>query len=397
MRIRDVVLLSTADWDNPFWTNKQHVAAELARRGFRVLYVESLGLRQPTFKSRDLRRIGRRLWRSLRFPQQVRSNLWVWSPLVLPAHDQPWARCLNSLLFRGGLAIWLRWLGFRTDILWTYNPMTTDVLTPSRFETLVYHCVDDIKTAPGMPAEAIRRSEEKLACQADVVFATAPKLAESHRKHNVNTHFFSNVADYDLFSQARDPATQVPDDLTLIPVPRIGFIGAISSYKVDFGLLQAIAQSHPHWSIVLIGEVGEGDPRTDVSALRDLPNLHFLGPRPYSQLPAYLKGFQVGILPSLLNEYTASMFPMKFFEYLAAGLPVVSVNLPALRDHSDVATLAHTPQEFIDAIEHELATGGPPIESRLARAYQHTYVLRMDAMLDVLDGIERARGKGERT
>lgn len=368
------------------------MASDLARRGFRVLYVESLGLRQPTFKSRDLRRIVRRVWRAARIPRQVRENLWVWSPLVVPAHGQPWAQRLNRLLFGAGLAIWTRWLGFSTDILWTYNPLTTDVLSVSEFPTVVYHCVDDVKAAPGMPVEAIGRSEIALVGQADIVFTTAPRLAEAHRRINKDTYFLPNVADYDHFSFARDPATPIPDDLARIAEPRIGFVGAISRYKLDFELVRRLAQSHPEWSVVLIGEIGEGDPWTDVSSLRDLTNLHFLGPRPYSQLPGYLKGFHVGLLPNSLNDYTASMFPMKFFEYLAAGLPVVSVNLPALRDHADVATLTSTPHEFIAAVERQLTHSDPPLDVRLARAQQHTYAARMDTMLQILDRIERSRG-----
>ena len=388
LNTRDVVLLSTADWDNPFWTNKQHVAAELARRGFRVLYVESLGLRQPTLNSRDLRRIARRLLRSLRFPRQVRNNLWVWSPLVVPAHGQLWARRVNRLLLRAGIAICTRRLGFRRDILWTYNPLTADVLSLSQFPLVVYHCVDDVKAAPGMPAQAISHAESALVAQADIVFTTAPKLAEIHSRLNRQTYYLPNVADFEHFSLARSPVTKIPGDLARIPEPRIGFVGAISRYKLDFDLLRTLAQSHPEWSVVLIGEIGEGDPWTDVSSLSDLPNLHFLGPRPYSQLPAYLKGFSVGILPSAMNDYTAAMFPMKFFEYLAAGLPVVSVNLPALRDHADVATLASTPQAFIRAIDCELTIGGPPLSNRLERAQHHTYVSRMDAMLRVIDRIQ---------
>ncbi len=381
---RDIVLLSTADWDNPFWTNKQHVAVELARRGFRVLYVESLGLRRPTLKSRDLRRMSRRLVRAIRAPRQERDNLWVWSPLALPAHGRPWARRFNRLLLRAGLSIWCRRLHLRPDVLWTYNPLSTELLTLARFRTVVYHCVDELKAAPGMPREIIERTEAALVRQADVIFATAPNLVESRRQLNRNTHYFSNVADYEHFAQARHPATQIPHDLDRIPEPRIGFVGAVSGYKVDFSLLSRLARAHPEWSIVLIGQVGEGDPWTDLSELTDLPNVHLIGPRPYSMLPAYLKGFRVGILPSVSNEYTASMFPMKFFEYLAAGLPVVSVNLPALRAHGDVARLADTPEAFIEAVEREMADAGSSMERRLAHAQRYTYSSRMDAMLEIL-------------
>lgn len=387
MSPRDVVLLSTADWDNPFWTNKQHVAVELACRGFRILYVESLGLRRPTLGARDLRRILRRLSRALRPPRRVRDNIWVWSPLVLPAHGRQWARRLNRGILGGSLALWMRVLGFRRDLLWTYSPLTTEVVSPSRFRTVVYHCVDDVKAAPGMPAEILDQAERELVRRADVVFATARLLAESRRHINPNTYYFSNVADYEHFAKARLAETNVPEDLARIPEPRLGFVGAISGYKVDFALVRLLARAHPEWSIVLIGEVGEGDPWTDASELRQIPNVYLMGPRPYSLLPAYLSGFRVGLLPNRLNDYTASMFPMKFFEYLAAGLPVVSVDLPALREHADVASLAASPQDFIENVARALRNGGPSMESRLDRARQNTYASRTDAMLEILNRV----------
>lgn len=348
------------------------------------MYVESVGLRRPTLKSRDVRRILRRLWRALRSPRRVRDNLWVWSPLVLPAHGRLWAASLNRWLIRAGLAIWLKRLHLQRDLLWTYNPLTTELLPLAQFRTVVYHCVDEIKAQPGMPVEILERAESELVRRADVIFTTAPRLAESRGRLNRNTHYLSNVADYDHFAKARHPDTHIPDDLAGIPEPRIGFVGAISGYKLDFALLRQLAQSHPEWSIVLIGEVGEGDPWTDVSELEGIPNLHFLGPRPYSLLPSYLAGFRVGILPSRLNDYTASMFPMKFFEYLAAGLPVVSVALPALCEHADVARLTDTPRAFAEAIESELTRPSSSLESRLARAQRYTYGTRTDTMLEIL-------------
>lgn len=387
MTHRDIILFSTADWDNPLWTNKQHVAIELARRGLRVLYVESIGLRRPTLKSRDMSRMLRRVVRAIRPPQQVRPNLWVWSPLVVPAHGKRWARRLNRLLLRVGLKMAARRIGINPSLLWTYNPLTTELMETSHFSTVVYHCVDEIKAVPGMPKRILEVAERELIARATVIFATSPHLAESRRRLNPRTYYFGNVADYAHFSQARARNTRVPYDLCKIPEPRIGFIGAISSYKLDFALVINLCRSHPEWSIVLIGQVGEGDPSTNVSMLEEIPNLFLLGPRPYSQLPGYLKGFRVAILPSALNEYTAAMFPMKFFEYLAAGLPVVSVDLPALREHADVAHLAGSHDEFISAIECELVGEDTQLEQRVARAQQYTYASRTDGMLAIVEHI----------
>jgi glycosyltransferase involved in cell wall biosynthesis len=319
----DIVLLSTADWDNPFWTNKQHVAIELARRGHRVLYVDSLGLRRPSASARDFKRILRRVLRGLAPPRRVRPQLWVWSPLVVPLQRFAVVRGLNRLVLTGGLRLWCRALRIRRDVLWTYNPMTTALFPTANFRAVVYHCVDEIRAQPGMPAREIDAAETDLLVRADICFVTAEHLLETRRRVNPNTFYFPNVADFEHFAAARAPATAVPDDLARLPRPRIGFVGAISGYKLDLALIRAIAEAHPEWSIVLIGPVGEGDPWTDVAALQGLPNLHLLGPRPYATLPAYLKGFDAAMLPAAQNAYTRAMFPMKFFEYLAAGCPVV--------------------------------------------------------------------------
>lgn len=380
----DVVLLSTADWDNPFWTNKQHVAMELARRGFRVLYIDSLGLRRPSASAQDLKRILRRLRKALRRPQEVRPNLWVWSPLVVPLQRYGFVRALNRKLLDWGLCFWMWYLRLKPELFWTYNPMTTRLFRYDNFRTSVYHCVDEIKAQPGMPAEEIAAAETELTRDVDICFVTAEHLLETRRALNPNTHYFSNVADFAHFALARDAATQVPPDLAALPSPRIGFIGAISGYKVDFALLMEMAKRHPEWSIVLIGKVGEGDPWTDASALRQLPNIHFLGPRDYKTLPAYLKGFEVAMLPNMINEYTKGMFPMKFFEYLAAGVPVVSTRLHALQAYGHVACLADDTEAFIQGVEHALKAGNASLDARLDVAREQTYERRTERMLRVL-------------
>ena len=381
---RDVVLLSTADWDNPFWTNKQHVACELARRGYRVLYVDSIGLRQPSATAQDLGRIWRRLKKGLRPASAVRENLWVWSPLVIPLQRYGWVRGFNKLLLAAGLRFWMWRHGISSDVMWTYNPMTLEFFSNERFACTVYHCVDEIKAQPGMPVAQIEAADTALVKKADVVFVTAEYLLESRRVFNPNTHYFSNVADFGHFAKARDSATVVPADIAALSQPVVGFVGAISSYKVDFDLLKNMAQQHPEWSIALIGKVGEGDPHTNVSILESLPNVHFLGPRDYSDLPACLKGFDVAILPCMLNEYTRSMFPMKFFEYLAAGLPVVSTALHALQGHGDVAYIASSHADFVAGVEAALRHDAAPLEKRLELALEQTYERRTERMLRLL-------------
>lgn len=354
---RDIVLVSTADWDHPFWTNKQHVAVALAALGHRVLYVESVGLRPPRLEAQDLRRIWRRLCRGLLPPRRVAPRLWVWSPLLLPAPHIQFQRCFNRCVFASLLGFWRRTLNLRADLLWTYNPLIGQLLPlqSSGFHQLVYHCVDDLAAQPCMPAVLIAREEERLCRACDQVFVTSLELLKSRGRFNPHTRYDPNVADVEHFAQARDQALSVPSDLQALPPgPRLGFVGAVSGYKLDLELLARLARHRPDCQLVLIGRVGEGDPETNLAELRGVNNVHLLGPRPYGQLPSYLRGFDLALLPCPINAYTRSMFPMKFFEYLAAGVPVVATDLPALAEYGSLARLCSDPPSFLSAVDASL-------------------------------------------
>lgn len=381
---KEIVLLSTADWDNPFWTNKQHVALALSKRGFKILYIDSLGLRTPSLNKKDFKRIFKRIVKSASAPRKVRENIWVWSPITLPFNKYRFIRVLNKLFFSLGVKIWSRFLGFKEPWLWTYNPLTTEFLCPQKFSKTIYHCVDEIKAQPGMPIEILEREERVLLTVADAVFVTAPQLKENRKQWNSNIQYFSNVADFDHFNQAVTRDFSIPDDLNNISGPILGFIGAVSGYKVDFELLSFVAKSLPECSIVIIGLVGEGDPGTKIDILTKHENIHLLGPKSYELLPSYLKYFDVALLPNNLNEYTDNMFPMKFFEYLAAGKPMVSVDLSSIKEFEHIVKIAKTPKEFVEAINETLNGNVISLEERLDLAKEYTYESRMDKMLNML-------------
>ena len=354
---RDVVLLSTADWDHPCWTNKQHVAAAMAQLGHRVLYVESVGLRSPRLEAQDLRRIWWRLKRALFPPRCVADDLWVWSPLLIPAPRTRLQRALNRLFFVRLLDFWRRWLGLEADLLWTYNPLSGQLLSlqTTGYRQLVYHCVDDLTAQPCMPSALIAAEEQRLCRAADQVFVTSPELLRTRGRFNPRTRFDPNVADIDHFSKARDRVRPLPTDLLALPPgPKLGFVGAVSAYKLDLDLLERLAIHRPDAQLVLIGRVGEGDPFTNLDRLAAYPNVHVMGPRPYSSLPDYLRGFDLALLPCPLNAYTRSMFPMKFFEYVAAGLPIVSTDLPALREQAHMARLCGDATSFLASVDEVL-------------------------------------------
>jgi len=373
---RSVVCVGFNDWEAEVWTNQHHLMSRLAAAGSEVLFVESLGLRRPQLGSgRDLRRIARRLRTGVAAPRR-RDGVTVLSPLVLPAHGVAAVRAANAALLRAQVARAARKLGFRRPILWGYVPQAEALLGVLDPELVVYHCVDDIAAQDGIDAPSFRAAEARFARRADLVIASAPALAERMRELSDNVLYAPNVADTDLFATALGPG-EVDPAVAALPAPRIVFIGAIAAKKLDFELLIELAAARPQWSIALIGPVGLGEPDTDVSRLKGPGNIHLLGPRRQQQLPAALRGADVGLIPYRRSQLTASIFPMKVYEYLAAGVPLVAAGLPALAGVAGVELVDGT-GAMIAAIERALAEESP--EARRARseaARGHSYEARL--------------------
>jgi glycosyltransferase involved in cell wall biosynthesis len=347
---RDIVCIGTADWATELPINQHQLMRRLGTRN-RVLFVESLGLRRPQLASRDLRRIAERLKRGLRGARQV-GPVHVLSPLVVPFHGSAATRSLNRFLLRRQVRRAVRRLGMGRPVLWAYAPQAEvllDVLDP---ELVVYHCVDDVASQKGVDAESFRAAEERFARRADLVLASAPALAERMRSLAGNVLYAPNVADTALFATALqvgpiDPAIES------LPSPRLVFQGAIVATKLDVALLAELARLRPEWSIVLVGPSGAGDPGGDLSPLERSPNIHLVGPRDEADLPAVLRGADAGLIPYAINDLTRSVFPMKVYEYLAAGLPVFSTPLPALAGIEAVVTAVDA-AAMAAAIEREL-------------------------------------------
>ncbi|ACZ75552.1 MAG: glycosyltransferase [Dickeya sp.] len=356
------IMFATADWDEPYWTNKQHCAKSLSELGIRVLYVESVGLRAPKPGSKkDWRRLWNRLYKglsSLLFgAPECSTGVFVLSPLLIPAgHRYMLTRAINRWLLKIEIARSMWGREFVNPLVWTYHPFMLDVINNFRTSSLLYHCVDDLAEVPGIDGANFRSAEMLLLKRADVVFATAPTLAQRCKAINVNTHFLSNVVDVKHFGEALKPGP-IPNDLACISEPRLCYHGVLSDFKIDFQLLLSVARVKPEWSWVFIGEEREGQKNPIVEELGKLPNVHFIGYRPYSILPEYLRGMQVGLLPSLVNEYTRSMFPMKYYEYIASGLPVVSTPLDFLRICNQRVACGENADEFIKAISEQIERG----------------------------------------
>lgn len=385
------ILFATADWDEPYWTNKQHSAKALAELGVEVLYVESVGLRAPQVTStRDWQRLRDRLTKGLRSffigaPRRA-PKIRVLSPLLIPGgYRYVFTRCLNRWLLK--FSIWRNTpnKSKTAPLIWTYHPFMMDILSNSGKSQLLYHCVDDLAAVPGIDAEMFRAAEIRLIKRADIVFATAPALAEKCSKYNSNTHFLSNVVDAEHFGKALEKG-KLPDDLAHIPEPRLGYHGVLSDFKIDFELLLEAARLRPDWQWIFIGNEREGQKNSVIAKLKALPNVHFLGYRSYKELPNYLRGISVGLLPSLINEYTHSMFPMKFYEYLAAGIPVVSTKISFTKTKLEGVEVTEGMAEFIASISLQIEKGSFAKEEVERLVNNNTWRARTLKMLSALYG-----------
>jgi glycosyltransferase involved in cell wall biosynthesis len=379
---RDIVCVGSADWATELPINQHQLMGRLAVEN-RVLFVESLGLRRPQLAGRDLSRLWRRLRRGLRGARPA-DGLHVLSPLVLPLHSRASVRALNRWLLRFQVKRAARRLRMHDPILWAYVPQAealVDVLEPA---LVVYHCVDDVAAQKGVDAESFRAAEDRFARRADLVLASAPALDERMRTLSGHVLYAPNVADTATFATALEPGSVDPA-LEALPRPRLVFQGAIVATKLDVGLLAEVARLRPGWSIVLVGPRGAGDPGGDLSALDAAANVHQVGPRPAEQLPEVLRGADAGLIPYAINDLTRSVFPMKVYEYLAAGLPVLATPLPALEGVEEIDTVADA-AALVAACERELEADSPERRrERSEAAASHSWEARIEE-------IERALG-----
>tara|TARA_S200000501_G_scaffold116537_1_gene109522 strand:- start:972 stop:2132 length:1161 start_codon:yes stop_codon:yes gene_type:complete len=382
MKNNDFLIISTADWDSPIQTNKQYVSREIAKLGNRVLYIESLGVRKIQMKKKDLLRILKRIINNLIIIKQKEENIWVLSCILFPGATNKIIILINRMIFNFNLFIAMKLLNFHKDYLWTYNPLTSLYLNINKFKSSIYHAVDAIEHQPFMPKDLIKRQEIILSKKVDKIFVTSKNIVNKLKKYNSNISYFGNVCDYEHFSKSLSThIDDIPTDIKSISKPIIGFIGSISEYKLNYKLIYDVAKSLKEINFVFIGPTDDSLNHSNLNRIKNLKNVYFLGFRKYKDLPSYCAFFDVGWLPLIHNNYTKSMFPMKFFEYLAAGLPVVSTNLESLREFRNFVTMSDDLSKIKVSIKDALKNKNSNLKNRLSLAMENTYQKRTKKML----------------
>jgi protoporphyrinogen oxidase/glycosyltransferase involved in cell wall biosynthesis len=233
--------------------------------------------------------------------------------------------------------------------VWFYTPMALPLLQGLHPSRVVYDCMDELAAFKNAPKQLLQR-ETALLNTADLVFTGGPSLYESKRERHANAHCFPSSVDAKHFQQALDRSNGHPDQANLA-TPRLGFYGVIDE-RFDTELIRAVAAAHPEWQIALVGPVVKIDP----AALPQAANIHYFGQRSYQELPQFLAGWDVCLLPFALNESTRFISPTKVLEYMAAELPAVSTPITDVKvPYGDIVAIADTPEKFIAACERMLA------------------------------------------
>jgi glycosyltransferase involved in cell wall biosynthesis len=313
---------------------------------------------------------------SKRTVQYLAENLVLFRPFFplndyaaswIPGFNRLQSLWLRSLLTQMGLAptaedrvvIWLF-----TCFHWPFAHLFPSPL-------VVYHPVDDYTlTAQGQLRPHFVRHEKKMFTECDVVFTLSEGLAKTKASLHHNIHCLGQGVSFDLFSQSMHPNLAIPKEMLDIPSPRIGLVGNIRDW-IDFPLIAKILRRYPEWSIVFIGPQ---DPSAaeSMELLKDYPNFFWLGPKPFQELPHWLAGLDVGLVPYLQTEGTRFTTPTKLYEYWAAGLPVVITNIGEFQRVKECLWIGDSADEFIDSLRNALRANSPPqkgLRTQLAKAH----------------------------
>ena len=365
-----IVCVAAADYHG-MWARAQQLMTVYARHECRVLYIDPPITLLSPIKNPELRkRLSARL-------DRVGENIFVFRPPVfLPFGNMyRWINKLNQRRLSRALQRVLKKIGWSPTLWWTYLANTVDLLPLLGPVTFCYDCADEHSAFPGfIDVSTVDNMEKELFATASVNLVTAGELWERKRVYAPNLELIPNGAEVEHFGQALSETFSVADEVVGLPTPVVGYVGAISSW-LDQEVLADLAKARPDWSVVLIGPVD-----TDVTLLKQFSNIIFLGKKDYRDLPRYIKGFDVCVIPFKINALTVGVNPVKLYEYLAAGKPVVSTALPEVRQFAPLVSIAENSKDFVSLVTEEVVTDSKEKRAlRVRTASENSWEARAEA------------------
>jgi len=377
LKHKDIVLVTLSEWDGPRRI-RHHLANEFAKQGNRVLFVEAFYSLSKFIKNPDISKF----FRFLRAPREIRKNLFILSviPFLPLGEFSSIVSRINWTAARFFMRRKMKGLGFRDPLLIIFAYNASSIVGHMDEHLSLYFCNDAFDKLYNQASlrHKVVSLERTLIRKADAVITVSEKLTEEKSPYAKRISTVHHGVDYPLFEEALGSGG-TPEGLSTIKKPIVGYSGVVR-HIIDIDLLEYVASSRPEWSIVIVGPVTESDRQyyEKVDALKRRGNVHFLGAKPSDKIPRYIGQFDVCLLPYTLDEVsTYYAAPLKFYEYLAAGKPVVSTVGPKGKEESIVLN-ATTKESFLAAVEKAFSlTSAQHVQARKEEARRNSWEERV--------------------
>lgn len=386
----DFLIIGQEDWDE-IWRRNQFLIAGLARRfpATKFLYIElpcdlTYGLRsgQIWHSNSPVWRKWREVRAGLR-PCETAPNIKLltlpkFSPFSWPGGLQAY-NLVAAKVIRRALQNW----GIERPLAWTQSPIAASLLGKLETRAIIYDNTDDWTLAGfgGKAQQQIEAGDRYFTNHADLVLTCSPFLTKQKQVAGANVAYVRNGVDLKLY-QSQPEAKIIEPVLKDLPRPILGYTGSLHAGRLDLALLKKLADSRPEWSLVLVGP--NFLPPAETLDLQSRANLHLTGSRPFKTLPALISQFDLLILPHLVTTFTESLDPIKVYEYLATGKPIVAAPVAGVRDYPGLIYLANSVDEFIFQVEAALAEPANLRTARCEAAKQHDWEDRLDQVISHL-------------
>lgn len=337
--MRDLIVFGE-DWGG-LPSSTQHLVSEFTQYR-KVLWINSIGLRQPRLSVYDIKRAAKKLLSAKKVCSRDKTlpeNLTVINVKTLPAPKSLLARKLAAKVVAKQVKPWIKKLQLERPILWCSLPTAGDLVGQLGESAVVYYCGDDFGALAGVDHKTVLRHEQDLVKRSHLILTASEVLTQ--RINTPVTQVLPHGVNYDLFSKTQSKAA----DFNTHEAPVAGFYGSISQW-IDLDLIHKVAEALPHWKFVFIGNAD-----VNVDCLKKLDNVEFYGPRAHHELPGYAQYWTASLLPFKLNGQIRACNPLKLSEYMAVGKPIISTGFPAVKKYAPLVQVAETPEAFIAALE----------------------------------------------
>lgn len=378
MKGESIVFFSSDDWG---WkTSKYQLSTRFAKDN-KLLFVSSIGFRAPTSSTEDVGRILRKLKSFFKGLDKINDNLYVLTPLIVPFSWFPFKDGFNRIFLRLQVAL-AKWkLGMKSPYTFVFSQNWYEYVKNIKRKKMIYYCVDEHTGFAGLDGHSFVSLDRKMNSLADVVFCSARTLYEKNVKTNPNTFYIPHGVNYELFSTALNDEVKVAEDIRIIKKPLFLFFGHISYDWVDKNLVKYLAKEKPDWTWVYVGRYS-----MDKDEFKGLGNVYLLGEKEFQELPSYCKGADVATIPFVYSDLTNNCNPLKLPEYFAAGLPVVSTNIPEVsRSFGDNVYIGSTDEEFLACCEKALAERNKQHSKIISEEMaQHSWDNRVNQIFEII-------------